>query len=120
MSGDPVAWTLRQRIATSRGQIAWAASGSGTPVVLVHGTPGRSVLWRNIAPVLAEQFTVYVFDLLGFAQSERDVEQEVSVRVHGQVLAELVRHIPTSTRPCRRTFFGRSSPRICVRPPRRL
>lgn len=27
--------------------------GDGPPVVLVHGTPSRSVLWRNVAPALA-------------------------------------------------------------------
>ncbi|MDQ3577946.1 MAG: alpha/beta hydrolase [Actinomycetota bacterium] len=90
-SNDPNAWTLSQRLDTGRGQIAWDSLGSGPPVVLVHGTPSRSVLWRNVAPLLAEQFTVYVFDLLGYGQSERHVQQEVSLRVHGAVLAELVR-----------------------------
>ncbi|MBA3368818.1 MAG: alpha/beta fold hydrolase, partial [Geodermatophilaceae bacterium] len=90
MSDDPNAWTLSQRLATSRGQIAWDRLGSGPPLVLVHGTPSRSVLWRNVAPLLAEQCTVYVFDLLGYGQSQRHVQQEVSIRVHGDVLSELV------------------------------
>jgi len=80
---------LTRRAATSRGEIAWDVLGDGPPVVLVHGTPSRSLLWRNVAPTLAERFTVYVFDLLGFGQSERHEDQEVSVRVHGEVLAEL-------------------------------
>ena len=48
------------------------------------------MLWRDVAPLLAEHFTVYVFDLLGFGQSERHVEQEVCIRSQGEVLAELV------------------------------
>ena len=91
MPADPASWTLTRRAATSPGEIAWDVLGDGPPVVLVHGTPSRSVLWRNVAPVLAEHFTVYVFDLLGFGQSERHEDQEVSIRVHGEVLAELVR-----------------------------
>lgn len=91
MNADPTAWDLGQRSTTSRGEILWDVLGAGPPVVLVHGTPSRSVLWRNVAPALAEQFTVYVFDLLGYGQSERHVRQQVSVRVHGEVLAELVR-----------------------------
>jgi len=87
---DPSAWTLKRRAAISRGEIAWDVFGDGPPVVLVHGTPSRSVLWRNVAPALAERFTVYVFDLLGFGQSERHEDQDVSIRVHGEVLAELV------------------------------
>ena len=91
MPADPASWTLTRRAATSPGEIAWDVLGDGPPVVLVHGTPSRSVLWRNVAPVLAERFMVYVFDLLGFGQSERHEDQEVSIRVHGGVLAELVR-----------------------------
>lgn len=81
---------LTRRGLTSHGEIAWDRLGAGPPVVLVHGTPSCSVLWRNVAPALAERFTVYVFDLLGFGQSERDENQDVSIRVHGKVLAELV------------------------------
>jgi pimeloyl-ACP methyl ester carboxylesterase len=91
MPADPATWTLQRRTATSNGEIAWDRLGDGPPVVLVHGTPTRSVLWRDVAPQLAEHFTVYVFDLLGFGQSERFEEQRVSIRLHGEVLAELVR-----------------------------
>lgn len=91
MRTDPANWTLRRRATTFCGEIAWDVSGKGPPVVLVHGTPSRSVLWRDVVPSLAQRFTVYTFDLLGFGQSERYEDQEVSIRVHGQVLAELVR-----------------------------
>jgi len=84
-------WTLPRRTATSHGEIAWEVFGEGPPVVLVHGTPGRSVLWRKVVPVLAERHAVHVFDLLGFGESERHEDQDVSVRVQGEALAELVR-----------------------------
>ncbi|MBA3309788.1 MAG: alpha/beta hydrolase [Nocardioidaceae bacterium] len=90
VSSDPASWTLAQRASLTHGQVAWDVMGDGPPVVLVHGTPSRSVLWRDVAPLLAERFTVYVFDLLGYGQSERNAEQAVSIRVHGEVLAELV------------------------------
>jgi pimeloyl-ACP methyl ester carboxylesterase len=67
MGDDPAGWRLERRAATTHGEIAWDVFGHGPPVVLVHGTPSRSVLWRNIVPVLAERFTVYAFDLLGSA-----------------------------------------------------
>jgi pimeloyl-ACP methyl ester carboxylesterase len=91
MGDDPAGWRLERRAATTHGEIAWDVFGHGPPVVLVHGTPSRSVLWRNIVPVLAERFTVYAFDLLGFGQSERSETQKLSIRLHGQVLAELLR-----------------------------
>lgn len=58
--------------------------------MLVHGTPSSSVIWRQIAPRLGASHRVYVFDMLGFGESERHVEQELSLAVHGQVLAELL------------------------------
>jgi pimeloyl-ACP methyl ester carboxylesterase len=91
MSDDPASWKPKQRAATTHGEIAWDVFGDGPPVVLVHGTPSRSVLWRNVVPVLSDRFAVYVFDLLGFGQSERSENQELSIRLHAQVLAELVR-----------------------------
>lgn len=91
MFDDPAGWSLKRRAATTHGEIAWDVHGDGPPVVLTHGTPSRSVLWRNVVPVLADRFAVYAFDLLGFGQSERSADQRLSIRVHGRVLAELVR-----------------------------
>jgi pimeloyl-ACP methyl ester carboxylesterase len=58
--------------------------------VLVHGTPSRALVWREVAAALERDHTVYTFDLLGFGESERHVDQDVSLRAHGEVLAELV------------------------------
>jgi hypothetical protein len=56
----------------------------------VHGTPSRALVWRDVAAMLARKHTVYCFDLLGFGDSERHVDQDVSLVAHGEVLAELV------------------------------
>jgi pimeloyl-ACP methyl ester carboxylesterase len=84
------AWVLRQRFETGAGAIAWDRLGEGPPVVLVHGTPWSSWTWRRIAPALAERFSVYVFDLLGFGTSDKQAEQDVSLAAHGQRLAALL------------------------------
>jgi hypothetical protein len=47
---------------------------------MVHGTPWSSWTWRRVAPRLAERFTVYVFDLLGFGASDQRPGQDVSAR----------------------------------------
>jgi pimeloyl-ACP methyl ester carboxylesterase len=86
-------WELQRRVKLRRGEIAYDSFGSGPPVVLVHGTPTSSFLWRKIAPALASTFEVHVFDLLGFGSSERYEEQEVSIEVHAGNLAELVAHL---------------------------
>jgi len=47
-------------------------------------------VWRQVVPALAASHRVHVFDLLGFGQSERRVDQQLSVALHGRVLAELI------------------------------
>ena len=67
-------------------RIACGTMGLGEPVVLVHGTPSSSYIWRNVAPRLAEaDHKVHVFDLLGFGASERPFDQAVDTSVSGQV-----------------------------------
>ena len=81
---------LRERFATGAGDIAWDRIGEGPPVVLVHGTPWSSWTWRRIAPALARQYTVYLFDLLGYGASDKRAGQDVSLAGHGARLADLL------------------------------
>jgi pimeloyl-ACP methyl ester carboxylesterase len=86
----PRGWNLRRRVNLSGGEIACDVLGYGPPVVLVHGTPSRSYIWRNVVSRLADRFTVYVFDLLGFGESERREGLDVSIATQARLLAELV------------------------------
>jgi pimeloyl-ACP methyl ester carboxylesterase len=83
-------WRLGERRGTSAGEVAYGVFGEGPPVVLVHGTPTRSYLWRNVAPVLAERNSVYVYDLLGFGESERKEGQDLSISAQARLLRELI------------------------------
>lgn len=83
-------WALTRRVSTSRGEIAYEVIGEGPPVVLTHGTPSRSVVWRQVAAELARDHRVFVWDLLGFGESERRIDQDVSLVAHGEILAELI------------------------------
>ncbi|KAF4467834.1 pisatin demethylase [Fusarium albosuccineum] len=67
-------------------RIAYGVYGTGTPVVLLHGTPSSSLIWRNVVPKLVEGgFKVHVFDLLGFGLSERPWDSSVDTSMTGQV-----------------------------------
>jgi pimeloyl-ACP methyl ester carboxylesterase len=83
-------WNLRRRITVSGGEISYDVLGYGPSLILVHGTPSRSYIWRDVASRLADRFTVYVFDLLGFGQSERREGLDVSISGQSRVLDELV------------------------------
>ena len=92
MSGAAENWRLRRSYDFSGSRVAYDVWGSGPPVVLVHGTPSWSYLWRNIVPVLTDQFTVYVFDLFGYGDSEAEEGQDVSIAVQSRLLTELIDH----------------------------
>ncbi len=44
-------------------------AGSGAPLVLLHGFPQTHLMWRDIAPRLADDFTVICADLRGYGRS---------------------------------------------------
>jgi haloacetate dehalogenase len=46
-----------------------AHGGSGSPVLLLHGFPETHLMWRDIAPILAERHTVVCADLRGYGGS---------------------------------------------------
>lgn len=43
--------------------------GSGAPVLMLHGFPQTSLMWREVAPMLASRFTVICADLRGYGES---------------------------------------------------
>jgi pimeloyl-ACP methyl ester carboxylesterase len=45
------------------------SSGSGPPLLLLHGFPETHLMWRDIAPLLAQDFTVVCVDLSGYGRS---------------------------------------------------
>ncbi len=44
-------------------------SGSGSPLLLLHGFPQTHLMWREVAPRLARRFTVVCADLGGYGAS---------------------------------------------------
>ena len=44
-------------------------SGSGPAILLLHGFPQTHLMWRQVAPLLADRFTVICPDLRGYGRS---------------------------------------------------
>jgi len=61
-------------------RIAYSRSGSGPPLVLVHGTTADRTRWARVLPELEPHFTVYAMDRRGRGGSsdagEYDIERE--------------------------------------------
>ena len=58
-----------RRVAAGECEIALAVGGDGPPVLLLHGYPQTRHMWREVAPRLAERFTVVASDLRGYGDS---------------------------------------------------
>ncbi|KIC12302.1 alpha/beta hydrolase [Leisingera sp. ANG-M1] len=67
-------------------RITHGVHGAGTPVVLIHGTPSSSLIWRNVMPALVEAgHQVHVYDLLGYGLSERPADPAIDTSISAQV-----------------------------------
>ena len=52
-------------------RIAYLEAGTGDPIVLLHGNPTSSYLWRNVIPELEDCGRVIVPDLIGQGESDK-------------------------------------------------
>lgn len=52
-------------------QMAYHDAGEGDPVVLLHGNPTSSYLWRNVVPHLSDRARCIVPDLIGQGDSDK-------------------------------------------------
>jgi haloacetate dehalogenase len=58
-------------IKTSGATIRTLHKGSGPPLLLLHGFPQTHTIWHQIAPRLAQDFTVVLTDLRGYGDSSK-------------------------------------------------
>jgi pimeloyl-ACP methyl ester carboxylesterase len=91
-SDTPSGWKLDQRWDSGGDTVRFDTLGAGPPLVLVHGTPSSSYLWRHVAEELSRDWTVFVYDLLGYGASDKRDGQDVSIGAQTRVLCELLDH----------------------------
>lgn len=87
-------WQLRESFSSTSGTVRWdrLGPGDGEPVVLLHGTPFSSFVWRDVALALAQQYQVFVWDMPGYGTSEKHRGQDVSLDAQGRVFTHLLDH----------------------------
>ncbi len=67
-------------------RLHYMAAGDGEPVVLLHGWPTSSFLWRKVMPPIAENNRVIALDLPGFGLSDKPLDVSYSFRYYERVL----------------------------------
>ena len=67
-----MSWTERKRYADVLGhRMAYVQEGEGAPVVLLHGNPTSSYLWRSVMPELKGLGRLIAPDLIGMGDSDK-------------------------------------------------
>ena len=67
-------------------KIAYRELGAGPPVLLVHGWPTSSYLWRDVMPPIARQNRVVAIDLPGFGASDKPPDAAYDFEFFGRAL----------------------------------
>lgn len=72
------------------GELHYVDEGSGSPIVLVHGTPTWSFEWRHVIADLAPRHRVVAIDHLGFGLSERPAHAHYAPEAHAARFAHFM------------------------------
>lgn len=71
-------------------RIAYHRSGSGAPMLLVHGITTYSFIWHDLAPVLAKSYDVINVDLIGCGESAKPEGVDYSIAAQAAMLMKLM------------------------------
>jgi haloacetate dehalogenase len=74
-------------IETSCARIRLRIGGNGPPLLLLHGNPQTSAMWRHVAPALADRFTCICPDLRGYGFSSKPPSGERQINYSKREMA---------------------------------
>jgi len=78
------------RIRTHAGDIAYLRQGQGPPLLLLHGIPTSSYLWRDVIEPLARTFDVLAPDLLGYGDSDKRLDADLPIAAQARYMVALM------------------------------
>ena len=78
---------------SSVGRVHYLDEGEGRPLLLMHGNPDWSFLYRKMIPLLAPHFRCVAMDYPGFGLSVHPAGYSYLPSAHAAVVAELVEHL---------------------------
>lgn len=91
---DPTLYPFEsQWFESSVGRVHYLEEGQGRPLLLMHGNPDWSFLYRKMIPLLAPHFRCIAMDYPGFGLSVHPPGYSYLPSAHATVVAELVEHL---------------------------
>ncbi|MGI9610577.1 MAG: alpha/beta fold hydrolase, partial [Acidimicrobiia bacterium] len=78
---------------SSVGPVHYIDEGAGRPLLLMHGNPDWSFLYRKMIPLLAPHFRCIAMDYPGFGLSPHPVDYGYLPSNHAPIVTELVEHL---------------------------
>ncbi len=94
---DPRLFPFESKWFESRaGTVHYLDEGEGDPILLLHGNPTWSFLYRGIIIRLRKKYRCIAIDYPGFGLSARPENYGYTPGEHAAVVAELVRHLQLS------------------------
>jgi uncharacterized protein (TIGR00369 family) len=85
ISTAPLARTKR-KIRTFAGDVAYIRKGQGPALLLLHGIPSSSYLWRDVIDPLSTTFDVLAPDLLGYGDSDKRLDADLSIAAQARYM----------------------------------
>lgn len=82
---------LVQQYHIGQHRLSYTQQGHGPPLLLIHGFSASRRWWQRNLPVLAQHYTVYAVDLVGFGQSRRQIP--LSLHDTATLLAQFIEHL---------------------------
>jgi uncharacterized protein (TIGR00369 family) len=83
----------KRKIRTFAGDIAYLRVGQGPPLVLLHGIPSSSYLWRDVIEPLSATFEVLAPDLLGYGDSDKRLDVDLSIAAQARYVVAFMETI---------------------------
>jgi len=90
---------VERRLGVSGGELAYRDLGDpeDPAVLLLHGFPASSYLWRNVAPLLEPWMRVIAPDLLGAGDSDKPPDAQLGIEAQARYVRELLGSLGVSS-----------------------
>lgn len=93
MSGPSTEGFTCEQALISGIRMSYETSGTGNPLLMIHGFGANLCTWRAVAPRLAETRRVILLDLKGSGQSDKPVAQDYGPQDHARLVVDLIRSL---------------------------